>query len=95
MSLRSRWTLIFGPGVHELRKLLGKLGNIDMFIHDSNHTYLNQLAEYRTALAWMDTGAILISDDIGNDALMEASEEFSRHIMIAKQGKSQNIGIIV
>lgn len=96
-SLRSRWSLIFGPGVSEMKKLRGNLKEIDIFVHDSNHTYLNQLAEYKIALAWLKRGGILISDDVGNDALLEVSTKFGGEMMVTKRGKhSQNyIGIVI
>lgn len=96
-SLRSRWSLIFGPGVPEIKKLHDKLKEIDMFVHDSNHTYLNQLAEYKIALAWLKRGGILISDDVGNDALLEISTKFGGEIMVTKRGKHSHdyIGIVV
>ena len=94
-SLRSRWTLIFGPGVYEMKKLHAKLENIDMFVHDSNHTYLNQRAEYQIALAWLTKGGILISDDVSNDALLEANEKLGGQPMVTKQSKLHYLGIIV
>lgn len=52
-SLRSRWTLVLGSGIHEMRKLSKRINKIDIFIHDSNHSYLNQLSEYKFALKWL------------------------------------------
>jgi len=94
-SLRSRWTLIFGPGVDEMKKLFGKIGSIDMFIHDSSHRYLNQLREYQLALTEMKKGGILVSDDVGTDALADASDEFTCQLMVTRQSKSRYIGILL
>jgi predicted O-methyltransferase YrrM len=93
--LRRRWTLIFGTGLQELKWLCGKLRRVDMFIHDSDHTYFNQLAEYQSALACMNKGGILVSDDVTNDALLEASEEFGCSSLVIRQNKSGYIGIIL
>jgi len=93
-SLRSRWKLIYGPGVREMNRLRKQVQNIDMFVHDSNHSYLNQRAEYQFALHWLKKGGLLVSDDVGNDALLEASEEFNGRLMMAKQPKSKYIGVI-
>ena len=95
VALRSRWTLIYGPGTREMKKLRGKLGNIDMFIHDSNHLYLNQLAEYQIALTWMNKGGILLSHDVENDALLEASEWFGCQLMVMRERKPKFIGVIL
>ena len=94
ISLRLRWTLIFGPGIYEMKKLRKQLKNIDIFIHDSNHTYLNQLAEYQIAHTWLRRGGILISDNVGNDALLETNEKFGGQLMVIKQNKSDYLGII-
>lgn len=94
-SLVSRWRLIFGPGVREMKKLQGEIKNIDIFVHDSNHSYLNQLAEYQIALKWLKKDGILISDDVENDALLEAIEKYGGKIMVTKQSKPRYIGIII
>ena len=38
-SVKTRWTLILGHAHKELPPLLDKLGKIDMFFHDSLHTF--------------------------------------------------------
>jgi hypothetical protein len=47
--LKSRWNLLAGDSRRLLPSLLAKLGTIDVFIHDSLHTYDHMLWEYRTA----------------------------------------------
>lgn len=95
ISLRSNWNLIFGPGVSEMNKLKRKLYKIDIFVHDSNHNYNNQLAEYKIALDWLKPGGILISDDVGNNALLEVNDKIDGTLMVARQSKPLYIGIIV
>jgi hypothetical protein len=94
--LRSRWELIFGPGVREMKKLRKRLPNIDMFLHDSDHCYLNQLHEYQIGLKWLSKEGILISHDVINDAFLEVSEEYGADLMVTKEpGKTGFIGVIV
>src|SRR5206468_7861490 len=38
-SLRGRWKLQIGDTRKLLPKLLGTLGNVDIFLHDSDHSY--------------------------------------------------------
>lgn len=97
LSLRNRWSLNFGIGIYEMKKLSGKIKKIDMFIHDSNHTYLNQLSEYKIALAWLKSRGILISDDVGNDALLEVNKKFDSEMAVTKRTKQSNnyIGIVL
>lgn len=94
-SLRSNWTLIFGPAEREIKKRSKELQELDMFIHDSNHTYLNQVTEYRLALNMLNKGGILVSDDVDNDAFIEVCEEFGSQMMIVEQSKNRWIGVVV
>lgn len=92
-ELRARWNLIFGPSVPKMNKLRRDIKTIDIFIHDSDHHYQNQLQEYRIALDWLCDGGILISDDVSNNAFLEACEEAEIFPMILKQPKLGMIGI--
>lgn len=62
--LRNRWTLILGNTKTELPKLLEKLSAIDIFIHDSLHTYDHMMFEYSTAWPHLPKGGLLLSDDV-------------------------------
>jgi predicted O-methyltransferase YrrM len=62
-SLKSRWNLLMGDSLLLLPSLLAKLRTIDVFIHDSLHTYDHMLWEYRTAFPYLRTGGLLFSDD--------------------------------
>lgn len=63
-SLRDRWTLIIGDSAEALPRLLGQLGSIDLFFHDSEHSKEVQAREYREAWRHLRPGGALISDDI-------------------------------
>jgi hypothetical protein len=45
-----RWRIIEGRSQDKLPELLQRLGRIDLFWHDSEHTYEAQMFEYETAL---------------------------------------------
>jgi hypothetical protein len=76
-ALRTRWTLIYGKSKLKLPSLLEKLNYIDLFIHDSEHSYFNMKFEFSNALAHMKNGSLLLSDDIkSNSALQEVLNEF-------------------
>jgi predicted O-methyltransferase YrrM len=62
-SLRSRWTLILGDSRDELPRLLGGLGSIDAFNHDSLHTTRHMTWEYETAWPFLRHGGLLSSHD--------------------------------
>ena len=62
--LRHRWQLILGRSSEELIPLLEKLGTIDIFLHDSEHSYQNMLWEYQTAWLHLKGGGILLSHNV-------------------------------
>jgi len=94
-NLKARWELIFGVGFREMKRLRKRIGDIDIFIHDSDHSYYGQKAEYDVALKWLTKDGILISDDVGNDAFIEASERCDCSPMVLTQEKSNKIGILI
>ncbi len=94
-SLKDRWSLIFGIGLEEMGKLRQKIPEIDLFLHDSDHTYKNQIAEYRFALSWLKRGGVLISDDVDNNAFIEACEEFGVEPLVIKQSWPYYVGVAV
>lgn len=74
--LRSRWDLRFGDSTALLPELLAERGVVDVFIHDSLHTYDHMLWEFRTAHPWIRPGGLLIADDAPwNPAFSEFAAE--------------------
>jgi predicted O-methyltransferase YrrM len=63
-DLRERWQYIVGDTTRELPLLLAQLGRIDMFHHDSLHTFAHMTWEYETAMAHLAPGGILASHDV-------------------------------
>jgi hypothetical protein len=63
-SLLGRWELVVGLSRDVLLPLLKRIGSIDLFFHDSEHTYENQSFEYRVAWRHLKPGGMLISDDV-------------------------------
>lgn len=77
--LRHRHHLILGDAKETLPRLLQELGTIDVFQHDSDHSYEHMLFEYRTAWPYLKPGGVLLSDDIRNhSAFVEFSQEVGR-----------------
>lgn len=72
-GLRHRWHLIIGNSSKELPILFKKLGNIDIFLHDSLHTDKNMLWEYETAWPFIKEEGLLLSHDISR-AFLKFSE---------------------
>jgi len=93
-ELRHRWDFQKGPSQRLLPQILSEVKEIDMFLHDSRHSYSNQLREYQTAWPFIRPGGILLSDDVNNDALYEASRIWNCEPYIIGQRKDSPIGIV-
>ncbi|MEM2961217.1 MAG: class I SAM-dependent methyltransferase, partial [Candidatus Bathyarchaeia archaeon] len=70
-SLKSRWELLTGSSRDQLPKLLEMLGELDLFLHDSEHTYINMSFEFQCAYQYLTEEGIIASHDIsvGDGAL--------------------------
>jgi methyltransferase family protein len=67
-DLRHRWSYIKGSSRRHLPRLLAKLGQIDLFIHDSAHTESNTLFELDRAWSALSPGGVVMADDIDYSA---------------------------
>jgi predicted O-methyltransferase YrrM len=63
-ELQSRWDLVIGDSRQELPLLLRRYPNIDMFYHDSLHTFEHMTWEFETAFPHLRPGSVLSSDDV-------------------------------
>jgi predicted O-methyltransferase YrrM len=68
-TLRSRWTLHIGDTRKELPRLIRDLPDVDLFLHDSEHTYQAMTFEYETVWPHVSPGGLILSDEVSwNDA---------------------------
>ncbi len=72
---RDRWTLLLGKSQDLLPGALTP--GVDMFIHDSEHSYENQLFEFRAAWKALRSGGVLVATDINWSG---AFDDFCREI---------------
>ena len=93
-ELRHRWQLRIGSSQQLLPQVLVELGAIDMFQHDSRHSYSNQFREYQSAWPFIKSGGMLISDDVSNDAFHDATRLWRREPSIIGQQKDSPIGLV-
>ena len=63
-KLRGRWSLTLGKSQEKLPNLLTELGEIDFFIHDSEHSYDCQWFECTEAYKVLRKNGMLMVDDI-------------------------------
>ncbi len=68
-KLHGRWEFVAGRPQRELPKLLSKLGTVDMFVHDSEHSKTGMLFEFDLAWEHLSPGGMLFSHHVAwNDA---------------------------
>lgn len=63
-SLKANWSVQLGSSKELLPPLLDKLGSIDVFVHDSDHSSENMSFEFSKAWPMITKNGILYSDDI-------------------------------
>lgn len=79
-DLRPRWSLRRGRSRHLLPEVVSGPASIDMFLHDSLHTYRNITFEFQTVWPKLPPGGVLISDDVDPN---RAFENFARRPDVA------------
>lgn len=97
-GLRHRWSLHRGAARRLLPPLLKRVGPLDIFIHDSLHTYRNMKMEFDLAWHALRPGGVLVADDVqSNCAFQEFSESAhsARSIVFAEEGKNAVCGLMV
>ncbi|WP_052347440.1 class I SAM-dependent methyltransferase [Candidatus Nitrosotenuis chungbukensis] len=93
--LCENWRLVFGSSSEKLKDTLYSLGSLDVFFHDSLHTYKNMKFEFETAWPFVNKGGFLISDDIsGNNAFSDFYSKLSLEPFILPQNEKSFLGIL-
>jgi predicted O-methyltransferase YrrM len=78
-ELKERWTLVLGRSQEALPPLLERLGSIDSFMHDSEHSYECMWFEFNAAWPHLRPGGLLLSDDVNStDAFPRFAQEQGR-----------------
>ena len=74
--------------------MLARLGQIDLFHHDSLHTYGHMLWEYTTAYLHLTPGGVISSHDVLSGIMRSPFKDFcTRQGM--RYGIFRNIGVAV
>ncbi len=63
-ALEDRWVLHRGASARVLPGLLEELETVDLFVHDSLHTYRNMRREFEALWPRLQTGGALVADDV-------------------------------
>jgi predicted O-methyltransferase YrrM len=93
--LCENWKLVFGPSSEKLKETLSSLGSLDIFFHDSLHTYKNMQFEFEVAWPFVNKDGFLISDDIsGNNAFHDFYSKMNLEPFILPQNEKSFLGIL-
>jgi predicted O-methyltransferase YrrM len=63
-ALEGRWIIHRGSSGRVLPGLLQEAGAVDLFLHDSLHTYRNMRRELETLWPRLRTGGVILADDV-------------------------------
>ncbi len=67
-ELREPWELLLGSSRELLPPLLGRVGPIGFFLHDSDHRYEAMRWELGTAMASTEVGGVVAADNVGSNS---------------------------
>jgi predicted O-methyltransferase YrrM len=89
-ELRGRWTLVKGESRRLLPDVLARFNSIDVFFHDSEHSYACMFNEFVHAMHAVRPGGVIVSDDGWvNSALVDANVEVfgsAPHVLFTTSG---------
>ena len=89
--LRANWTLLLGDSKILLPRLLAQLAEVDIFIHDSSHTYEHMKFEFELSYPYIRSGGLLLSDDANFNAAFEECVESFRPV---RARVIRNVGVM-
>jgi predicted O-methyltransferase YrrM len=92
-AFKEHWTLIVGNVQEELEPLLARLPEIDLFYHDSDHSYRHMMWELTTVWPRLAPGALMVADDIAwSTAFWDFARRLGRSPVIHR--KTPNVGAL-
>ncbi len=105
-ELRGRWNLNRGSSGRVLPELLGQTGTVDLFLHDSLHTYRNMRREFEAVWPRLRAGGVLLADDVERNrafgelrhkapALWRVVRDVQRHPLHTKAAPPVIFGVAV
>lgn len=96
-NLRHRWTYHWGTSRRLLPKLFSELQGRLMFVHDSDHSYTNMDWEIRTAWKTMNSGGVIVCDDVHlHTAFLDSAQELDGKVCLVEQAeKGGTTGLLI
>lgn len=86
-NLRKRWRLFIGNSLEVIPKITKEISSVDIFIHDSEHSYKVMMKEYSLIWPYIKSGGLLLSDDTGrNEAFIHFCKKVKRKPLWTERG---------
>ncbi len=79
--LRKNWNIRRGLSRDIMPKLLNEIGFIDIFLHDSEHSYDNMYFELKTSYSYMKNGIIFVDNYNWNNATIDFANEMNLKLL--------------
>jgi predicted O-methyltransferase YrrM len=94
---RGRWSYHRGSSRRLLPQLLAELGAVDVFVHDSDHSYANMRWELETAWSSLRPGGLVVADDVQTHRAFAdmAAASGARPVYAEQPGKRGATGLLV
>lgn len=90
-SLKKRWTFHKGKSLDIMPTLLSNLKQVNIFLHDSDHSYSNMMDEFKLVWPYLTPGGVLLADDIDRH---NAFFDFCFSIGVKPMWRNKQFGII-
>ena len=95
-ELKKRWRFNFGSSNEKLEQVFNDVDDVQIFIHDSLHTYKNMMFEFNCAEKNLGKDGIIISDDVlDNDAFFDFTNQKRLENYLVKVKHDLGLGIII
>jgi predicted O-methyltransferase YrrM len=76
-AYRDRFEVWSGDAKALLPKMIDKVGSVDLFYHDSDHTYDHMMFEFREAKRVLKPGGLIVGDDISwNASVWDIADQY-------------------
>jgi len=96
-ELKEKQEIVASTLSDELIDVIDKTRPIDIFLHDSAHTYNHMLKEFRIAWPNIKKGGLLMADDVGfQDAFLDFVDEIrNKNHYVVQKDRGGLFGIII
>jgi predicted O-methyltransferase YrrM len=94
-ELHDRWERMLGPSRHRLPELLRRVEQVDLFLHDGDHSYQSQFEDLSAVWPRLSQGGTVVVDDVWTSAIVDFASEVGTHpLLIERWDEHDAIGLL-